>query len=256
MSREDALEYCAGLTATHYENFSVVTWLTPRPTGRRSRASTRFAAGRTTWETRSAIPARRSSFSSWWRGELEAMYQGEARHPVMIALAETVERYGIPDRAVRGPDLGLRARPDGHRISDVSTIARLLHAVGQPGRASGPVRCRRVSRRKTPGWPTRPARPFNWPISGKTSPATWPSAGSTCRARIGDRFGYPESDLRALRFTPAFAELLRFEVERARGFLAEGRQLVPRIPGALAVDVDLFSRGGSAILDRDRGTRV
>jgi len=30
----------------------------------------------------------------------------------------------------------------------------------------------------------------------------------------------------------------------------QGRALVPRIPGALAVDIDLFSRGGLAILDR------
>ena len=30
VSREQALAYCARLTATHYENFSVVTWLTPR----------------------------------------------------------------------------------------------------------------------------------------------------------------------------------------------------------------------------------
>ncbi len=65
-----------------------------------------------------------------------------------------------------------------------------------------------------------------------------------------ERFGYSDSDLRALRFTPAFAALLRFEVERARELFAEGRALVARIPGALAVDVDLFSRGGLAILDR------
>ena len=30
VSRREALDYCARLTATHYENFSVVTWLTPR----------------------------------------------------------------------------------------------------------------------------------------------------------------------------------------------------------------------------------
>jgi hypothetical protein len=29
VDREEALAYCARLTATHYENFSVVTWLTP-----------------------------------------------------------------------------------------------------------------------------------------------------------------------------------------------------------------------------------
>ena len=60
------------------------------------------------------------------------MYHGEARHPVMIALAETVKRHAHPHRPVRGPDIGLRAGPDGHGIPDVRTVARLLHAVGQP----------------------------------------------------------------------------------------------------------------------------
>ena len=64
------------------------------------------------------------------------------------------------------------------------------------------------------------------------------------------RFGYPDEDLRARRFTPALAELLRFEVERARAMLLEGRSLVARMPRELGVDVDLFSRGGLAILDR------
>ena len=69
------------------------------------------------------------------------------------------------------------------------------------------------------------------------------------------RFGYPDADLHARRFTPAFAELLRFEIARVRDLLAEGRALVPRIPGRLAIDVDLFSRGGSAILDRIEARR-
>ena len=30
VSRDEAMAYCARLTATHYENFSVVTALTPR----------------------------------------------------------------------------------------------------------------------------------------------------------------------------------------------------------------------------------
>ncbi len=65
-----------------------------------------------------------------------------------------------------------------------------------------------------------------------------------------DRFGVAEADLRALRFTPGFATLMEFEVERTRRLFADGRTLVPRMPRALAVDVDLFSRGGLAILDR------
>jgi len=70
-----------------------------------------------------------------------------------------------------------------------------------------------------------------------------------------DRFGYSEADLHARRFNPAFASLLEFEVARARQLLIEGRALVPRMPRALAVDVDLFSRGGLAILDRIEASR-
>ena len=65
-----------------------------------------------------------------------------------------------------------------------------------------------------------------------------------------ERFGVTEADLRVLRFTPEFAGLLRFEVERARDLLHAGWPLVQRMPRALAVDVDLFTRGGLAILDR------
>jgi phytoene/squalene synthetase len=54
----------------------------------------------------------------------------------------------------------------------------------------------------------------------------------------------------AKRFSREYADLLRFEVERTRDLFREGRPLVTRIPGKLAVDVDLFSRGGMAILDR------
>src|SRR5206468_6155261 len=65
-----------------------------------------------------------------------------------------------------------------------------------------------------------------------------------------ERFGYPDADLHARRFSPAFAALLRFEVGRARALFHRGRPLVARLPRALAVDVDLFTRGGLAILDR------
>jgi len=65
-----------------------------------------------------------------------------------------------------------------------------------------------------------------------------------------ERFHFPESELRALRFTPQFAEMMKFQVERARRLFAAGRELLVRVPLELAVDIDLFSRGGLAILDR------
>jgi squalene synthase HpnC len=62
------------------------------------------------------------------------------------------------------------------------------------------------------------------------------------------RFGYGDDDLHARRFTPAFAELLRFEVERTRELFRRGEPLFELVPGPLRADIALFQQGGLAIL--------
>ena len=248
VSRSEALEYCARLTATHYENFSVVTWLTPR--AYRPAFQSLYAFCRWSDDLGDEIgdPRRSLELLSWWRGELRAMYQGQSRHPVMVALAETVERYGIP---VGEFEALISAFEQDQSVTEYLSYEQLLD------------------------YCTRSANPVGHLVlyvAGAFSPENARLADATCTAlqlanfwqdvardlAIGRiylpredraRFGYPESDLRSLRFTPAFAELMRFEVARARELLALGRDLVPRMKGPLAVDIDLFSRGGMAILD-------
>jgi phytoene/squalene synthetase len=62
------------------------------------------------------------------------------------------------------------------------------------------------------------------------------------------RFGYHEADLQARHFTPAFAELLRFEVDRTRDLFYRGYPLIDDLPASLRSDVELFLQGGLAIL--------
>jgi squalene synthase HpnC len=62
------------------------------------------------------------------------------------------------------------------------------------------------------------------------------------------RFGYTDADLDARRFTPAFSELMRFEVARARGLFQRGRPLVELMPVEFRGDIELFIAGGLAIL--------
>src|SRR5262249_54153248 len=62
------------------------------------------------------------------------------------------------------------------------------------------------------------------------------------------RFGYRDEDLRARRYNAAFAALLRHELESARGFFHRGWPLVQRVPAEVRADVELFIRGGLAIL--------
>ncbi len=194
-------------------------------------------------------PALSLRLLDWWRGELRAMYQGQTRHPVMIALAETVARYAIPI----GPfEALIDAFVQDQTVTEYLTYSQLLD------------------------YCTRSANPVGHLVLHVASAFTEENArlsDATCTAlqlanfwqdvardlAIGriylpredrQRFGYADDDLRALRFTPAFAGLMKFQVERTRQLLQEGRALVPRIPGELAVDIDLFSRGGLAILDR------
>jgi squalene synthase HpnC len=249
LSREQSLDYCARLTASHYENFSVVTRLTPREHRAAFRSIYAFCRWSDDLADEVGDPARSRELLAWWRGELDAMFQGRARHPVMVALRETVEDYGIPPKPFH--DL-IDAFVQDQEVAEYETFGQL---VDYCARSADPVG-RLVLR-----------------VAGAFDEANALLSDKTCTALqlanfwqdvsrdldIGriylpredrDRFGVTDADLRARRFTPEFAALLRFEVDRTRELFAAGRPLVGRIPPAFAVDVDLFSRGGTAILDK------
>src|SRR5262245_6114034 len=248
LSRDQSLAYCAGLTASHYENFSVVTWLSPRE--HRAAFQSIYAFCRWSDDLGDEIgdPERSLHLLDWWRGELRAMFLGRASHPVMIALKETVSRYAIPPEPFEAL---IDAFIQDQRITEYHTYLQLLDYCSRSANPVGHLVLH---------------------VAGVFNDENARLADPTCTAlqlanfwqdvardlRLGriylphedrERFGYPETDLRELRFTPAFAELMKFQVNRTRALFAQGRPLSKRIPGALAVDVDLFSRGGLAILD-------
>ena len=116
VGRDEALAYCARLTSGHYENFSGVTWLTPRPLRPAFRSIYAFCRWSDDLGDEVGDPDRSLELLAWWRGELRAMYEGRARHPVMIALAETVAEMVDADLARHRADLGVRAGPGRLRV--------------------------------------------------------------------------------------------------------------------------------------------
>jgi len=62
------------------------------------------------------------------------------------------------------------------------------------------------------------------------------------------RFGVDEATIAKANFTPAFRELMRYEVDYACRMFAEGLPLIRMVDRELAIDLDLFSRGGLEIL--------
>ncbi len=245
----EALDYCARLTASHYENFSVVTWLTPRPLRPAFRSIYAFCRWSDDLGDEVGDPDRSRELLAWWRGELRSLYQGRASHPVMVALAPTIEEFQIP---IEPFEALISAFEQDQTVTEYATYDQLLDYCSRSANPVGHL-------------VLYLARAFDAENAG-LSDATctglqlanfWQDVARDLKIGrvylpLEDReaFGYRDDDLRALRFTPEFAGLLRFEVERARELFRQGRPLIERLPRSLVLDVDLFSRGGQAILDR------
>lgn len=249
LSREEARAYCANLTATHYENFSVVTWLTPRQYRPAFQSIYAFCRWSDDLGDEVGDAKRALELLSWWRDELRSMYGGTTRHPVMIALADTVERYAIP---IDPFDALISAFEQDQAVTEYLAYEQLLDYCT---RSANPVG--QLVLYVGGAYSRENARLADQTCTGLQLANFWQDvARDLAIGRIylpradRERFGYPLENLSALRFTPEFAALLEFEVERARDLLAQGRDLLPRLPRALAADVDLFSRGGLAILDK------
>jgi squalene synthase HpnC len=62
------------------------------------------------------------------------------------------------------------------------------------------------------------------------------------------RFGVKEENIRGAENTAAFREMMKFEVARAREWFTQGLPLAGKVSRELAIDIELFSRGGMEIL--------
>ena len=64
-----------------------------------------------------------------------------------------------------------------------------------------------------------------------------------------ETFGVAEGQIEGRVFTPEFGAMMRALVERTRAMLAEGAAISGMVNAELRVTLDLFRKGGEAILD-------
>ncbi len=87
--------FCRAVARRHYENFTVATRLVP-PRLRQHLANVyAFARWADDLGDESASPAEASAALGAWREELDACFAGRPRHPVLVALAETIRCTGL-----------------------------------------------------------------------------------------------------------------------------------------------------------------
>lgn len=244
-----ARRYCARLAGNHYENFNVVSLLLPRQLRPHFHAVYAYCRWADDLADETAGGDESLQLLAWWRAELDACYASRPRHPVMVALHETVSRFNIPP----APFLDLlTAFAQDQRVKRYATFDELLgycrHSANPVGRLVLYL-CRCFDEENT--------ALSDEVCTGLQLANFWQDVDRDLdigRVYLPEedrrRFAYDDEDLARRRFTPAFAELLRFEVERTRAFFHRGLPLVERVPAGVRLDIDLFIRGGLAILAR------
>ncbi len=247
MPEASAHAYCAELARTHYENFSVATMLLPRRLVQHFHNIYAYCRWADDLGDETGGGQRALDLLQWWREELLRVYDESPRHPVMIALRGTIQRFAIPPTPFL--DLILAFEQD-QRVKRYDTFEQL---VGYCKNSANPVghlvlylcECFDETNAKLSDSICTALQLTNfWQDVARDFDIGRVYLPAEDRAR----FGYTDADLEARRFTPGFADLMKFEVERTRTLFDAGMPLIARVPGDVQADIELFARGGQGIL--------
>jgi squalene synthase HpnC len=246
---DESMAYTRWLARRHYENFHIVTFLLPKRL--HQDFYNVYAFCRWADDLGDEIGDARESLRllAWWRGELCQMYEGRATHPVYVALRHTAERHALP--AEPFADL-ITAFEQDQTVTRYRTWDELF------------AYCR---------YSANPVGRLVLYLCGYRDPERQVLSDATCTAlqlanfwqdvavdlekdrvyiplEIIERRGYSLEELFARRYTPAFAAVMKEVVGVARSLFIDGLPLAGTVDRRLAVDLELFSRGGLCILDK------
>jgi squalene synthase HpnC len=244
---EEARAWCRHLAETHYENFHVASWFLPEALRPHFHAIYAYCRVSDDLGDEVGNTAQSLALLDLWGRELDACYEGRARHPVFVALAETIRACNIPKEP----------------FSDLLTAFRQDQVV-----------TRYASMDEVLGYCRYSANPVGRLVlytCGYSDEERFRLSDATCSALqlanfwqdvkvdfAKDRVYLPQDDMQRFGVndrtiekgiaTPEFRALLKHEVEFACDLFNQGLPLINMVDRELALDLDLFSRGGLEVL--------
>ena len=244
-SVEQSYEYCRRLAKSHYENFTVASWFLPGE--KRPHVYAVYAFCRFVDDLGDESPGDRLSLLDRWQDELESCYDSTPTHPIAVALSETIRRFDIP----REPFLKLveanRIDQRAHRHETYDDLLRYCdHSANPVGHLFLYLFGYRDEERQRLADATCTALQLTnfWQDVRRD----WDMGRVYIPQEDMERFGYTEEKLQAGVVDDSFREMMRFQVERARGLFNDGAGLVDRVEGVVRLDIALFTLGGLHVL--------
>jgi squalene synthase HpnC len=244
---DQARAWCKQLAESHYENFHVATWFLPKAL--RPHFHAIYAYCRVSDDLGDEVGDRSAALAllDLWVRELDACYEGRARHPVFVALSETIRERSIPKEPFA--DLLTAFRQD----QTVTRFASMQDVLAYCRYSANPVG-------RLVLYACGEADEERFRLSDATCSALqlanfWQDLRvDFAKGRVYipqsdmQRFGVTDAIIAGGIATPDFRALLRYEVDYARSLFRQGLPLIGMVNRDLALDLDLFSRGGLEIL--------
>jgi hydroxysqualene synthase len=251
----DAYRHCIALARSHYENFPVASWLLPRALRDPVAAIYAFARHADDLADEGTLDAaERTAALEAYRQRLRSAAEGHPQtdDPVFIALADTIDRHGLPAELLEAlldafvQDVHKRRYADFGEVMDY---------------------CRRSA---------NPVGRLLLHLCGQASAENLARSDAVCSAlqlinfyqdlhedyvRRGrlylpqdelQRFGVAPEDIAARRNTPALLHLMRHQYARADRLLRAGAPLGCALRGRMGLEVRAIIVGGARILHRLR----
>lgn len=245
---EEAREYCARLACAHYENFSIASWFLPRRL--RQHFFNVYAYCRISDDLGDEVGDTAASLAllDQWQCELDACYEGTPKHPVFVALAETVRQFDIPKHEFS--DLLIAFRQD-QTVTRFETFNDLLAYCRYSANPVGHLVLYLCGYRDAERQQLSDFTCTALQLANFWQDVSVDYAKGRIYLPLEDllRFKVDERDVEQKQNTPAFCAMMKFEIDRARDWFRQGLPLVGKVDRELAVDLDLFSRGGLEILN-------
>ena len=245
----ESLAYTRDLATRHYENFHVVSFLLPKRLHQDFYNVYAFCRWADDLGDEIGNTSESLRLLAWWREELDKMYSGDGSHPVFVALQQTVARYELPQSLFN--DL-IKAFEQDQAVTRYPTFEKLFEY------------CR---------YSANPVGRLVLGLCGYRDPERQALSDATCTALqlanfwqdvivdlakdrvylpldLLERHGYSVEALFERRFDSRFRAAMQEAVEVARELFLKGWPLARMVDRRLAVDLDLFSRGGLKVLEK------
>jgi squalene synthase HpnC len=247
-SLKSAQQYTRWLATHHYENFNVASWLLAKELHQHFYNLYAYCRWADDLGDEVADTQRALELLDWWEQELNACYEGRPSHPVFIALRETVIAKDIPRQPFA--DL-LKAFRQDQTVKRYSTWESVLdyciYSANPVGRLVLYL-CgyRDESRQKLSDATCTALQLANF----------WQDVSRDLEKGriyipldIAARHGVSEGDIVSCRFSENYVALMKDLIARTRVLFNEGLPLAEQVEGKLRIDLEMFSRGGIAVLD-------